>query len=629
MQFKLLTHHTIGTRVTLCCTLCFVICAGVVAMRTTVIVRNAAVDSALATVKRQLQDQARLVRFHVDNALRAASTVAQTLSALENQAVSRSRFRSEISSILRALLDANPQFLGVFTYWDPGPPDDQDAAHGGADGHGPAGRFMPYWRRTESGEARLGVLSEHEGRIVTDHYEQLRESRRSLVTEPLSSGIEPSQKEFITLVAPIATEEGFHGITGIDLSLDFLHELVLEISSHGGRVQIVSSAGQVLVDNLVHLSDDDGSRGSGPPSSSAREEETPGAAEEDYVCSGLIDLGGGSKPWTALAHLRKSGVISAPLDGSMFWQIAPSLATIAGAFLLLWLYARSITAPLHKTTKTLKSIAQGQADLTQRLEIKTHNEVGQLATWFNAFVSRVHTLVHSTSRAADEVASAAARVAAASQLLSAAITEVASQSAVASEDAMNTGRVAEQGEIVVKQTIEGIHAVNRSVTETSSTIEELSQHCTQIHGIINTIHGVAQQTNLLAVNATIEAARAGEAGRGFAVVADEVKHLARQTTEATRNIETSLQAIHAKTDLVVEQMAHGAEHANSGVEKARLARASLERIVFGTRQFTGVTESISMITNQAKDAVHQAATAAEQLASKAEQLQEQVGKFKL
>ena len=181
-------------------------------------------------------------------------------------------------------------------------------------------------------------------------------------------------------------------------------------------------------------------------------------------------------------------------------------------------------------------------------------------------------------------------------------------------------------------------------------MQELGKRGEQIGQVIEVINDIADQTNLLALNAAIEAARAGEHGRGFAVVADEVRKLADRTTQATEEVAQSITAIQQETDTAVQRMRAGPERVTQGVELAGRAGASLEEIVAGAGDVAGLVqsiaaaaeqqssaseevsrnvESITAVASQAAEGAQQSAAASAQLSGKAEQLQQLVGRFTL
>ncbi|MEO1237288.1 MAG: methyl-accepting chemotaxis protein, partial [Planctomycetota bacterium] len=287
------------------------------------------------------------------------------------------------------------------------------------------------------------------------------------------------------------------------------------------------------------------------------------------------------------------------------------------------------------------------------------------------FVQRIHDVMAVVSGTTNEVASAATEIAATSEQMSAgmveqsaqvtqisaaveemsaSVVEVARKSAEASGNAEQSGRAATDGGAVVDQTIDEMNAIRDAVCASARSVEELGKRGEQIGQIIEVINDIADQTNLLALNAAIEAARAGEHGRGFAVVADEVRKLADRTTQATEEIGESIQAIQAETTSAVERMDAGSRQVESGVAKATDAGQSLTQIVSNARDVAGMiqsiaaateeqsatseevarnVESIAAVTREANDGSEQAAIAAQQLSERAERLRDLVGKFKV
>ena len=304
-------------------------------------------------------------------------------------------------------------------------------------------------------------------------------------------------------------------------------------------------------------------------------------------------------------------------------------------------------------------------------DMAIRGEIDELRYWFNTFISKVHNIIADVARSASEVASASTEIAASSEEMavgmneqtqqtthvsaaveemSASVIEVARKSGEVAGKANESGQVAEEGGKVVAQTIEGMKSINEAVTASAGSVAELGHRGEQIGEIIEVINDIADQTNLLALNAAIEAARAGEHGRGFAVVADEVRKLADRTTKATEKIGESIKAIQTETTQAVERMNTGTVEVERGVESATEAGASLQKIVGGAQEVAGMIrdiaaaaeqqsvsaeeisrniESISAVTRQATEGAGQAATAATQLSRRAEELQTMVGQFKI
>ena len=347
------------------------------------------------------------------------------------------------------------------------------------------------------------------------------------------------------------------------------------------------------------------------------------------------------------------------------------LTMLAVVFMLLigYLIANSISVPLKKVFDTLALVAAG--DLTARSDIDTSDEMGMLAAEVNEMAGKLkETLtrvvenshevaaaanqLHSTSEqiatGAEEVAAQTGTVATASEEMAATSSEIAQschRAATGGEDA--TGR-ARDGRMVVEQTVQVMNRIATQVKASASTVEGLGERSDQIGAIIGTIEDIADQTNLLALNAAIEAARAGEQGRGFAVVADEVRALAERTTRATREIGEMIKSIQSETKAAVSAMEEGVREVESGTREAAKSGQSLEEIL---RQISEVTEQVNQIATAAEEqtattgeitnnilqitevvqdtskGAHTCATAASHLAGLSQDLQRLVGQFRL
>jgi methyl-accepting chemotaxis protein len=238
---------------------------------------------------------------------------------------------------------------------------------------------------------------------------------------------------------------------------------------------------------------------------------------------------------------------------------------------------------------------------------------------------------------AEEVASQASTVATASEEMASTSTEIAHNCTLAADSSSQTLKSAGNGAAVVQETINGMNVIADRVRQTSRTITALGARSEQIGEIVGTIEDIADQTNLLALNAAIEAARAGEQGRGFAVVADEVRALAERTTKATREIGGMIKAIQEETRTAVSAMEEGVQEVEKGAESSQQSGRAIEEILGLINEFslqisqiataaeqqTATTGEVSMNIQQITDVVHQTARGAEESAAAASQLAEQ------
>ncbi|MBX3368468.1 MAG: methyl-accepting chemotaxis protein [Phycisphaeraceae bacterium] len=332
---------------------------------------------------------------------------------------------------------------------------------------------------------------------------------------------------------------------------------------------------------------------------------------------------------------------------------------------------RSITVPVRTVIDRLKDIAQGEGDLTRRIDLARSDEFGELSNWFNQFVERIHNVMKRVAETTNIVNSASAEIAAAAEEtatglqlqskqahqvsaaveeLSATVADVAKKSEGAASAASDAKRDAREGGTVVSDTVTEMKRIAEEVGTSASAVNTLGQKSEEIGRIIDVINDIADQTNLLALNAAIEAARAGEHGRGFAVVADEVRKLSERTTRATEEVASSIRDIQENTSSAVQLIESGSSRVTKGVELANAAGSALGRIVDGSgtvgtmvtsiaaaateqaaaaEQIARSVEQINAVTNEAAQGAQQSAQAASQLRQQAEHLTSLIGSFKL
>jgi methyl-accepting chemotaxis protein len=310
-------------------------------------------------------------------------------------------------------------------------------------------------------------------------------------------------------------------------------------------------------------------------------------------------------------------------------------------------------------------------DVTVYLESHKDDEIGKLFNGFNKAIKNVNTLIKSISEAIQATASAANQISSSTEEMAAGAQEQSSQATEvagaveqmtktiyettknttqATEASKNAGKSAKEGGRVVEETIHGMNRIAEVVKKSAETVQALGKSSDQIGEIVQVIDDIADQTNLLALNAAIEAARAGEQGRGFAVVADEVRKLAERTTKATKEIATMIKQIQKDTSGAVESMQQGTEEVEAGKLLAEKAGSSLQEIIHGAEQVVDIEtqvaaaseeqssaaeqiskniESISSVTQESASGIQQIAHASEDLNRLTLNLQELVAQFKV
>ena len=295
------------------------------------------------------------------------------------------------------------------------------------------------------------------------------------------------------------------------------------------------------------------------------------------------------------------------------------LVLLALCILLVWAVSVSITRPVTAVVNAIKDIAEGDSDLTKHLPVLADNEIGELGRCFNTFVDKLHDVISSVSSSAvkvtvaanqlhttaehiangsEEVVAQSTTVATAGEEMSATSGDIAQNCQYAAEGAQRASLSAQNGVTIVDVTIEVMRQIADQVQSSAKTVESLGARSDQIGAIIGTIEDIADQTNLLALNAAIEAARAGEQGRGFAVVADEVRALAERTTRATREIGEMIKAIQSETKGAVEAMSKGVRQVEAGSSEAAKSGEALREIM---EQINAVAMQVSQIATAAEE----------------------------
>jgi methyl-accepting chemotaxis protein len=342
-----------------------------------------------------------------------------------------------------------------------------------------------------------------------------------------------------------------------------------------------------------------------------------------------------------------------------------TVASLAASFGL----AGTITAGLKKTVEAIGQVTRG--DLTKQVEVESRDELGEIGRQFNGFIDNLRRIMKHVAEDSDEMSSASAKmratieqmvsafeeissqvnsIAVASEELSSTSSEIARNCTLAADSSKHSNQAIHAGGTIIEETVEVMKNIAEKVKGLAHFVQTLGAKSDQVGQVVGFINDIADQTNLLALNAAIEAARAGEHGRGFAVVADEVRKLAERTTVATGEIARTIEAMQLETHSIVISIDESVREVEVGTEKANQSREFLRTIVgqmntvdtqinqiavaveqetATTSQTAGNIQKVSAVMSETSRTIHETGPAAIRVAQVAEALEQMIAQFKV
>ena len=568
--------------------------------------------------------------------------------------------REDLTRQVRSALEANRSLLGIYVVFEPNALDGKDDLFTDQEnlGSNEKGRFSIYWAQGDDGELSSESMKEADlndatpgisGAPYNAWYSCPLQQKKVCLLDPY---IDEADGVKTLMTSPLEQGGKVIGVLGVDISLASLQEL--STSAHqglfdgAGHVSIISPAGLLaghsrdssLLGGKLEKAFKDQHQEMTRLVASNRPEvlHRDGALQ---VLQPLLPIPE-SQPWGVLMEVPEKVLLEPATRletqmGTRSTAVSLGLGLAAGVvgILLIWLTALGVTRPILGVAAMLKNIASGEGDLTRRLEYAKQDELGELASWFNRFLDKLQPIIADVKRSVQDARSTADQsaliasqtsdgmqqqyrevdqVATAFQEMSATAQDVAHNAAQAAEAARTADQASREGMSVIGKTTSTIELLANEMNVAMQEVEGLANSSEKIGSVLEVIRSIAEQTNLLALNAAIEAARAGEAGRGFAVVADEVRNLAKRTQDSVEEIRQVIEGLQSGTKEVVSTMHSSHRQAQGSVDQVEQAVAVLQRI----------SQAVSVIT----DMNLQIASAAEEQSSVAEEINRNVASIR-
>src|SRR5471030_1030752 len=592
-------------------------------------------EAAQLRMEAQGDAQALKIRRQFMDAYSYGSGFVRQIVFLREQATKRAvdghDLREDMNHEMQKALQSNPELLGMSLVFE------QDALGGKDDqfvnqaelGSNEKGRFALYWSQPTPGNLTSMPLPEKDiadistgpsGQANNAWFTCPRATLKPCVIEPYFYEIEGKNVFMTSIVLPVIQNGKLVASLSMDINLNSLQADSIAASQglYEGQtaVSIISPTGLLagytpnadLLGKLLTLADP--TNGPQVIALLAGSHHVQSLHHDAHlkVLAPFLPLPD-SKPWGVLLNVPNS-VLVAPAEAlkgqldkrsadGVFIELSLGILAAIGGLLLVSLLARSVTRPILGVARMLEDIASGEGDLTRRLHYAKQDELGQLAGWFNRFLDKLQPIIGEVKRSvqdarntADQSAEIASQTssgmeqqyrqvdqaATASHEMSATAQDVARSAAQAAQAARDADEATRQGLKVIDQTTNSIDQLANDMNTAMAQVEGLATSSGKIGSVLEVIRTIAEQTNLLALNAAIEAARAGEAGRGFAVVADEVRNLARRTQESVEETRVVIELLQNGTTDVVGSMGNSYRQAQGSVEQVGQAVTALRQI---------------------------------------------------
>lgn len=603
----------------------------------------------------RLQSESRKLGNEIDGFISAAFRIPLTVAAQLQTSIEQSDKqlnRDQVNMLVEATLDRHKSVSSMYAQFEANAYDGMDSDYFGSGAihtTPDAGTLEIYWVRDPSGQLEQQLVedaSEKNDSTVgefgirsAEWYLCSKDSGQPCLMEPYLYEISEDYSELMTsLVVPVMANGRFRGVVGVDVNLPVfqkrIDQMVKSLYDGQSDITLLSERGWVAASSkytqkLTRPLSESRSTLDGKLLSLHQQDKPILLHDGTYYVAATIPITTSGSQWSVLLELPESVVKSSvyelvdTIDSNILgiMSSATVIALIVTALILAVVVAlvRSITKPLRELILTVNNLASAEGDLTQEVRIKTHQELIQLSAGFSQFINKLKDIVNQlkevgiaakgtsqrgkqindqTVQATNDQQREIDSVVTATNEMSATATEVSQVAVAVADNAKRARTTVTDSQKSLSGSVQTVQELTNDMQQASHSISEVASRTEDINRILDVIRAIAEQTNLLALNAAIEAARAGEQGRGFAVVADEVRSLASKTQSSTEEINDMIQSLESGVQQAVSVIESGTGKAQTAMEETQGSYDSLSSVV---EDITNIADHIAQVATAAEE----------------------------